>query len=33
MGYASAIAWIQLVITLALTGIAFWSAKKWVHYG
>jgi multiple sugar transport system permease protein len=33
MGYASAIAWVQLLITLALTGIAFWSAKKWVHYG
>jgi multiple sugar transport system permease protein len=33
MGYASAIAWIQLGITLVLTGIAFWSAKKWVHYG
>jgi multiple sugar transport system permease protein len=33
MGYASALAWIQLVMTLALTGIAFWSAKKWVHYG
>ncbi|HWB53397.1 MAG TPA: sugar ABC transporter permease [Tepidisphaeraceae bacterium] len=33
MGYASALAWIQLLITLFLTGIAFWSAKKWVHYG
>jgi multiple sugar transport system permease protein len=33
MGYASAIAWIQLIITLLLTGIAFWSAKRWVHYG
>jgi multiple sugar transport system permease protein len=33
MGYASALAWIQLTITLLLTGIAFWSAKKWVHYG
>jgi len=33
MGYASALAWVQLAITLALTGIAFWSAKKWVHYG
>jgi multiple sugar transport system permease protein len=33
MGYASAIAWIQLAITLVLTGTAFWSAKKWVHYG
>ena len=33
MGYASALAWIQLVITLALTAIAFWSARKWVQYG
>jgi len=33
MGYASALAWVQLAITLVLTGIAFWSAKKWVHYG
>jgi multiple sugar transport system permease protein len=33
MGYASAIAWIQLAITLLLTAVAFWSAKKWVHYG
>jgi multiple sugar transport system permease protein len=33
MGYASALAWIQLAITLALTGIAFWSARKWVYYG
>lgn len=32
MGYASALAWIQLIITLLLTAIAFWSAKKWVHY-
>jgi len=33
MGYAAALAWVQLAITLTLTGIAFWSAKKWVHYG
>jgi multiple sugar transport system permease protein len=33
MGYASALAWVQLLITLVLTGIAFWSARKWVHYG
>jgi multiple sugar transport system permease protein len=33
MGYASALAWIQLGIILVLTGVAFWSAKKWVHYG
>jgi multiple sugar transport system permease protein len=32
MGYASALAWIQLAITMVLTALAFWSAKKWVHY-
>jgi multiple sugar transport system permease protein len=32
MGYASALAWVQLLIVLALTGIAAWSSKKWVHY-
>jgi len=32
MGYASAMAWIQLLIILALTGIAFWTSKRWVHY-
>lgn len=32
MGYASAMAWIQLIIILCLTGIAFWSSKRWVHY-
>ena len=32
MGYASAMAWIQLLMVLALTGIAFWSSKKWVYY-
>ena len=32
MGYASAMAWIQLLIVLALTGLAFWSSKRWVHY-
>ena len=33
MGYASAMAWVQLLIILVLTAIAFWSAKRWVHYG
>jgi multiple sugar transport system permease protein len=33
MGYASALAWVQLVITLVLTGLAFLTARKWVHYG
>jgi multiple sugar transport system permease protein len=32
MGYASAMAWIQLLIVLVLTTIAFVSSKKWVHY-
>ncbi|HVT90525.1 MAG TPA: sugar ABC transporter permease [Tepidisphaeraceae bacterium] len=32
MGYASAIAWIMLLIILVLTGLAFWSSKRWVHY-
>jgi multiple sugar transport system permease protein len=33
MGYASALAWVQLIIILLLTAVAFGSAKKWVHYG
>ena len=33
MGYASAMAWIQLLVILALTGFATWTSKKWVHYG
>ncbi len=32
MGAACAMAWVQLVIILLLTVIAFWSARKWVHY-
>ena len=32
MGYAAAMAWIQLLIILALTAVAFWSSKRWVHY-
>ena len=32
MGYASAIAWIMLMMVLALTGLAFWSSRRWVHY-
>ena len=32
MGYASAMALIQLLIVLALTGVAFWSSSRWVHY-
>ena len=32
MGYASAMAWIQLLVILSLTGLAFWSSRRWVHY-
>jgi multiple sugar transport system permease protein len=32
VGYASAMAWIQLLMILALTGLAFWSSRRWVHY-
>jgi multiple sugar transport system permease protein len=32
MGYASAMAWVQLLIVLGLTALAAWTAKHWVHY-
>ncbi len=32
MGYASALAWILLVITLIITVIQFQMSKRWVHY-
>jgi multiple sugar transport system permease protein len=32
MGQASAMAWIQFLIILALTGLAFWTSKHWVYY-
>jgi len=32
MGYASAMAWVQLLAVLALTGLAGWTSKHWVHY-
>lgn len=32
MGYASAMAWIQFVIILALTGLVFWVSRRTVHY-
>jgi multiple sugar transport system permease protein len=32
MGYASAMAWIQLLLVLILTAIAFLTSRKWVHY-
>jgi multiple sugar transport system permease protein len=32
MGYASALAWVLLLIIGAFTALAFWSSKYWVHY-
>ena len=32
MGYASAMAWVQLLMIMGLTALAFWSARRWVHY-
>ena len=32
MGYASAMAWVLLFVTLAITLLILWSAKKWVFY-
>jgi multiple sugar transport system permease protein len=32
MGYASAMAWVLLLITLALTAVAFMSSRRWVHH-
>jgi multiple sugar transport system permease protein len=32
MGYASALAWVLMLIIAAFTALAFWSSKYWVHY-
>ena len=32
MGYASAMAWTLLLVTLLITLLILWSARKWVHY-
>jgi multiple sugar transport system permease protein len=33
MGYASAMAWILLIVIAIFTGLFFWSARYWVFYG
>src|SRR3954469_24342050 len=33
MGYASALAWVLLVVLAAIAGLIFWSSKFWVYYG
>jgi multiple sugar transport system permease protein len=32
MGYACSLAWIQFLMVVALSALAFWSSKRWVHY-
>ncbi len=32
MGYASAMAWILVIVVGALAAVFFWSSKSWVHY-
>jgi multiple sugar transport system permease protein len=32
MGYASAMAWILMIVISLMTGLAFWTSKYWVHY-
>lgn len=33
MGYAAAMAWVLVVVLAVVTGLFFWSARFWVHYG
>lgn len=33
MGYASAMAWLLLIVIAVFTGLLFWSARYWVFYG
>lgn len=32
MGYASAMAWVLLLMIMAVTAVQFWGAKRWVYY-
>jgi multiple sugar transport system permease protein len=32
MGFASGMSWILLLMILALTGLAFWTSRRWVYY-
>lgn len=33
MGYASAMAWVLFLITVAITAVVLLSSRRWVHYG
>jgi multiple sugar transport system permease protein len=32
MGYASAMAWVLFLVVMAITGVLFWTQRRWVHY-
>jgi multiple sugar transport system permease protein len=32
MGYASAMAWLLFLLTMVITGLLFWTQRRWVHY-
>ncbi|MCW3059050.1 MAG: sugar ABC transporter permease [Capsulimonas sp.] len=32
MGYASAMGWVLFLIIMSITGLLFWSQRRWVHY-
>jgi len=32
MGYASAMAWVLFLVIMAVTGVLFWTQRRWVHY-
>jgi multiple sugar transport system permease protein len=32
MGYASAMAWLLMLVIGSLTALAFWTSNRWVHY-
>ncbi len=33
MGYASAMAWVLFLVIMVITGLLFWTQRRWVHYG
>lgn len=33
MGYASAMAWVLFLVTMAVTAVILFSSRRWVHYG
>ncbi len=32
MGYASAMGWVLFLVIMTLTGVLFWTQRRWVHY-